>query len=75
MKNTKANIIKLLEAMSKHHWEMSRLWEKEGYPEYAKRSTIRAAEIENILDIITDDKRFVENWEIFEYIIKEREGE
>lgn len=65
MKNTKANIIKLLEAMSKHHWEMSILWKKEGFLEYAKQSSNRAIEVDNILRIITDDKAFTENWEIF----------
>lgn len=70
MKNTKANIIKLLEAMQKHEVHMSELWKKDGYEKYSIAARGKADVLREVITLITDNKTFGEYWEIFELMIE-----
>ena len=58
MKNTKANLIKVIRAMYENSHNLRRFYEEKGKNEKAKRELIRATELSSVLMLLEDKEHF-----------------
>lgn len=65
MKHTKANVIKVLQAMSDNEWALAQYYEAENDEENRKRCVARMCEIDSVINLITDTEHFNAMCEIY----------
>ena len=65
MKNTKANLIKVIRAMYENSHDLRRIYEEKGEDEKSKRELIRATELSSVLMLLEDKEHFKAIAEIY----------